>query len=240
MAVLYFQETRQGGIRVIKAVVFDLVETLVTDAEQVKGKDLDEELSRILRQANYEVYYQEVKAARHMVFFIDYPRGRGDTPQQFYSKMLERLEISSESKLVDKLVRKATELERVRLYEDVASTVHALKSRGIKTAVLTTVPSWLFKQVLEDNDVKIDFICTAKEAKAVKPNPQIYRTVLETLGVKPYEALMVGDTPEIDIIPPKKLGMKTALLCRTKKKTAKEADHTITSLRQLLKIVEDK
>lgn len=224
----------------IKAVVFDLVETLVTDAVEVKGKDLDEELSRILRQANHEVYYQEVKAARHMVFFIDYPRGRGDTPQQFYAKMLERLEIPSDPKLVDKLVRKATELERVRLYEDVAPTVKALKSQGIKTAVLTTVPSWLFKQVLEDNNVKIDYICTAKEAKAVKPNPQIYRIVLETLGVKPHEALMVGDTPEIDIIPPKKLGMKTALLCRTKKKTIKQADHTITSLKQLLKVIREK
>jgi 2-haloalkanoic acid dehalogenase type II len=224
----------------IKVVVFDLVETLVTDAEEVKGKDLDEELSRILRQAGHEVYYQEARAARHMVFFIDYPRGRGDTPQQFYVKVLERLEIPSDPKLVDKLVRKATELERVRLYEDVAPTIKALKSRGIKTAVLTTVPSWLFTQVLEDNNVKIDFICTAKEAKAVKPNPQIYRTVLEKLRVKPHEALMVGDTPEIDIIPPKKLGMKTALLCRTKKKAVKEADHTITSLRQLIEIIEEK
>jgi 2-haloalkanoic acid dehalogenase type II len=240
MALLDFQETRQGGFSVIKAVVFDLIETLVTDAAEVKGKDLDEELSRILRQANHEVYYQEVKAARHMVFFIDYPRGRGDTPQQFYTKVLERLEISYEPKLLDRLVRKATELERVRLYEDVAPTVNALKSRGIKTAVLTTVPSWLFKQVLEDNHVKIDFICTAKEAKAVKPNPQIYHTVLQRLKVKPHEALMVGDTPEIDIIPPKKLGMKTALLCRTKKKTIKEADHTITSLRQLIKIIEER
>jgi 2-haloalkanoic acid dehalogenase type II len=224
----------------IKAVVFDLVETLVTDNAEVKGKDLDEELSRILRQAGHKVYYQEVKAARHMVFFIDYPRGRGDTPQQLYVKVLERLEIPSDPKLLDKLVRKATELERVRLYEDVAPTINALKSRGIKTAVLTTVPSWLFTRVLEDNNVKIDFICTAKEAKAVKPNPQIYRTVLERLRVKPHEALMVGDTPEIDIIPPKELGMKTALLCRTQKKTIKQADHTITSLKQLLRIIGQK
>ena len=206
----------------IKAVVFDLVETLVTDAEEVKDKDLDEELSRILRQAGHEVYYQEVKAARHMVFFIDYPRGRGDTPQQFYIKMLERLEIPPEPKLLDKLARKATELERVMLYKDVAPTIDALKSQGIRTAVLTTVPSWLFKHVLEENDVKIDFICTAKEAKAVKPNPQIYRTVLERFGVKPSEALMVGDTPEIDIVAPKKLGMKTALLCRKEKKGSKK------------------
>jgi FMN phosphatase YigB (HAD superfamily) len=57
--------------------------------------------------------------------------------------------------------------------------------------------------------------------------------------IKPYEALMVGDTPEIDIVPPKKLGMKTALLCRKEKKTVKEADHVIASLRQLLKIIKE-
>ena len=174
-----------------------------------------------------------------MVFFIDYPRGRADTPQQFYTKVLERLEIPLDAKLVDKLAQKATEQERVRLYEDAVPTAKSLKSQGIKTAVLTTVPSWLFRHVLEDNDVKIDFICTAKEAKAVKPNPQIYRTVLQKLGVKPNEALMVGDTIEIDIIPPKKLGMKTALLCRREKKTVKEADHVITSLRQLLNIIRE-
>jgi FMN phosphatase YigB (HAD superfamily) len=49
---------------------------------------------------------------------------------------------------------------------------------------------------------------------------------------------MVGDTPEIDIIPPKKLGMKTALLCRKEQKTVKEADYVITSLKQLLKIIQ--
>jgi 2-haloacid dehalogenase len=228
------------GFNVIKAVIFDLYGTLVSSDADGKGEDLDEALSRILRRANREVYYQEVGAARHMVFFIDYPRGRADTPRQFYTRVLERLEIPSDLKLVDKLARKATELERVKLYEDAVPTANALKSQRIKTAVLTTVPSWLFRHVLEENDVKIDFICTAREAKAVKPNPQIYRAVLQEFGVKPDEALMVGDTPEIDIIPPKKLGMKTALLCRKEKKTVKEADYVITSLRQLLKIIREK
>jgi 2-haloalkanoic acid dehalogenase type II len=224
---------------VVKAVVFDLYGTLVSGDVNAKREDLDEALSRILRQADHEVYYQEVEAARHMAFFIDYPRGRADTPQQFYARVLERLEIPVDPELVDRLAREATELERVRLYEDVVPTINALKSQGIRTAVLTTVPSWLFKTVLDDNGVKIDFICTAREAKAVKPNPRIYRTVLQKLGVKPSEALMVGDTPEIDIVPAKKLGMKTALLCREAKKTVKEVDHVVTSLRQLLKIVRE-
>jgi 2-haloacid dehalogenase/putative hydrolase of the HAD superfamily len=222
----------------IKAVVFDLYGTLVTEDASANREDLDAALSRILRQAGCEVYYQEFQAARHMVFFIDYPRGRANTPQQFYAKVLERLEIPYNSDLVDKLAREATELERVKLYDDVVPTVNALKAKGIKTAILTTVPSWLFTHVLRQNKIKIDFICTAKEAEAVKPNPKIYQTVIKKLGVKPNQAIMVGDTPEIDIIPPKKLGMKAVMLCRKGEKgVVKEADHVISSLTGLLSIV---
>jgi 2-haloalkanoic acid dehalogenase type II len=224
----------------IKAVIFDLYGTLVRRDAGAKGENLDEVLSQILRQANHEVYYQEVEAARHMVFFIDYPRGRADTPRQFYTRLLERLEIPFDIRLVDKLARKATELEKVRLYDDAAPTASALKSRGIKTAVLTTTPLWLFMAALRAHDVKVDIICTAKEARAVKPNPQIYRTVLRKLGVKPDEALMVGDTPGIDVVPSKKLGMKTVLLCREETKEVKEADHIITSLDQVLNLVGEK
>lgn len=222
----------------IKAVVFDLYGTLVTGDASVNRENLDEALSRILRQAGYEVYYQEVQAARHMVFFIDYPRGRANTPQQFYTKVLEPLEIPYNPKLVDTLAREATELERVRLYDDVVPTVNALKAKGIKTAVLTTVPSWLFTQVLRQHKIKIDFICTAKEAEAVKPNPKIYQTVLKKLSVKPNQAIMVGDTPEIDMIPPTKLGMKAVMLCRNEEKgVVKEADHVIRSLTELPDVI---
>jgi 2-haloalkanoic acid dehalogenase type II len=222
----------------IKAVVFDLYGTLLADDTQAGGEDKDEAVSRTLREAGYDVYYQEVEAARLAVMFIDYPRGRADTPKEFYAKVLERLEISPDLKLAETLARKAAESEKVRLFEDVVPTVNALKARGIKTAILTTIPIWRFKHALEANSVKIDFICTAKEAGAVKPNPKIYQTVLKTLGVKPNETLMVGDEIRTDVIPPKKLGMKAVMLCREQKKTTKEADHVITSLTQLLQIVQ--
>ena len=135
-------------------------------------------------------------------------------------------------------MKKAAELEKVRLYPDVASTINALIESGIKTAILTTIPSWRFAPLLEKNSVKIDFICTAREAKAVKPNPKIYRRVLETLGVKPTEALMVGDLLKTDVIPPKKLGMKGVLLSRTQRIESKEADYVITSLTELLDLIQ--
>jgi len=221
----------------IKAVVFDLYGTMLTGDIYINVEDKDEGLSRILREAGHDVYYQEVWAARQFVMFVDYPKGRANTPQEYYAKVLERLEIPADSKLAETLAKKAAELERVRLFQDVAPTIKALKAQGIKTAILTTIPSWRFKHILIANKVKIDFICTAKEAKAVKPNPKIYKTVLKKLQVKPKEALMVGDDPRTDVIPPKKLGMKAVMLCRedaTKK--VEDADHVIGSLTELLNI----
>jgi len=223
----------------IKAVVFDLYGTLLTGDIYVHVEDKDEGLSRLLRENGYDVYYQEVWAARQLVMFIDYPKGRANTPKTFYSKVLERLEIPADSKLAEALAMKAAKLEKVRLFQDVVPTINALKSRGIKTAILTTIPSWRFKHILDANSIEIDFICTAKEAKAVKPHPKIYQTVLKKLQVKPNEALMVGDDPKTDVIPPKKLGMKAVMLCREGKKTVEEADQVIASLTELLDIINE-
>jgi len=125
----------------IRAVVFDLYGTLLSGDIYINVEDKNEGLSRILREAGHDVYYLEVWAARQFVMFIDYPKGRTNTPQEFYAKVLERLEIPADSKLAEALASKAAQLEKVRLYQDVVPTINALKARGIKTAILTTIPS---------------------------------------------------------------------------------------------------
>ncbi|MBX3062999.1 MAG: HAD-IIA family hydrolase [Anaerolineae bacterium] len=45
-----------------------------------------------------------------------------------------------------------------------------------------------------------------------KPQPMMFRVILERLGVHADEALMIGDRPESDILGAKGVGMKTALV----------------------------
>ena len=45
-----------------------------------------------------------------------------------------------------------------------------------------------------------------------KPDPEFFMHILNKLEVMPGEAMMVGDRLDNDIIPAKKLGMKTVLL----------------------------
>jgi len=215
----------------IEAVIFDLYGTLITSQEGLEPRD--EALSRILREAGHEVYYQEVWSACQFVSFIDYPRGRANTRHEYYAKVLKRLEIQSSPMLVKRLAAKDLELEGTVLYPDVAPTLNALKNRGIKTSIVTTIASWRFKPLLEQNNIEIDYICTAKESGAVKPNPKSLTAILNKFRIQAQQAMMVGDDVRTDIKPAHQLGLKTALLCRTGKAECKTVDHIISSLTEL-------
>ena len=48
--------------------------------------------------------------------------------------------------------------------------------------------------------------------KAKKPNPEVAKTYLESIGISPANAVMVGDRPLTDILVGKRLGCKTILV----------------------------
>jgi len=214
-----------------EVVIFDLYGTLITSEEGQESKD--EALSRILIEAGHEVYYQEVWATRQFVSFVDYPRGRANTAHEYYTKVLERLEIQPTPTLISKLVAKDLELEKTVLYPDVASTINALRTKRVKTSIVTTIAAWKFKPLLKQNNIEIDYICTAREAQAVKPNPKSFTAVLAKFRIQAQQAMMVGDDIKTDIEPANKLGLKTVLLCRKRRAKCKTADHIISSLREL-------
>ena len=86
-----------------------------------------------------------------------------------------------------------------------------------------------------------------------KPSPEIFKKALETLDLKPHEAVFVGDTPGIDIKGARAAGLKTILIERPPppKGSASlsyeipgahekaQPDKVIKRLREILNIVED-
>lgn len=55
----------------------------------------------------------------------------------------------------------------------------------------------------------IDLVVASAEEGVAKPDLRIFRIALERADCKPEEAVMVGDRIDNDIIPAKKIGMKT-------------------------------
>ena len=59
-----------------------------------------------------------------------------------------------------------------------------------------------------------DVIVISGAVNKRKPSPEIYEKALAALGLKPHEAIFVGDTPGIDIKGANAVGLKTVLIKR--------------------------
>lgn len=100
--------------------------------------------------------------------------------------------------------------------ENAAKTVKELKQRGYKV-VLATNP--IFPSIATEKRMKwaglnkedFEFFTTYENSKYCKPNPDYYRDILERLGLKGEECLMVGNDVVEDMVA-RTLGMKVFLL----------------------------
>lgn len=196
----------------IKAVLFDLHGTLAYVESPVSG----EEISNCLFSRGYEVSPQQLKAAWAFVAFIDYPKYGYKNWRSYFSRIFWRLKTRVDRETLDEIV-KLLESKPYQLYPDAAEAVVKAKENVLKTAIVTTIAYFQFKKAIEPIKEYFDFIMTGYEAGCDKTNPKMYRRVLEILKVKPEEAVMIGDTVDIDVLLPKRLGINAILLNRERK-----------------------
>jgi HAD superfamily hydrolase (TIGR01509 family) len=84
-------------------------------------------------------------------------------------------------------------------YPDTAAVLASLKRQGLRIAVVSNIafdvrPAFATLGVFDD----VDEYVLSYEVGAIKPNPEIFETALERLGVAAEDALMVGDSEEAD------------------------------------------
>ncbi len=134
-------------------------------------------------------------------------------------------------------------------YPQAQSTLRELRKRGYMLAIVTDAPrlqAWLRLVALGLQD-DFNLVITRGETHATKAEGIPFRMALRKAKLKPGEAIMVGDWPERDIAPARKLGMVTVLAkygmmkeVLTKKGiTGKEAkaDYEINSIGEMLRIL---
>lgn len=87
--------------------------------------------------------------------------------------------------------------------------------------------SHLFKDVVESSAVGVR-----------KPDSAIFRLGVERLNLEPSQTVMIGDSPDKDIIPSASIGCRTIWL-RNKKRSGADCtpDHTVSSLTDSLSVL---
>ena len=82
------------------------------------------------------------------------------------------------------------------IFPDVLKVLNEVKSRGLKIGLASSSVKADILRALKENhlDGFFDVVLSGEEFKESKPNPEIYLTALNQLGVKPNQALIIEDS----------------------------------------------
>ena len=207
----------------IKAVFFDLYQTLVTyrpsqaelEAGALKelGVNVVPETLRLPIIAADEFIYEEI--ARRQ-----FSRRSREEQTALYIRhqeiMLREAGIPYDNKLVYALLAKMQQFKlNLVLFDDVVPTLTALKQRGLTVGLISNVEQGA-DETLDKLGLssRLDIVMTSREAGANKPDPQIFRAALQKANAMPGEAIYTGDQYRVDVIGARGAGMVGILLDR--------------------------
>ena len=103
--------------------------------------------------------------------------------------------------------------ENFELYEDALPVLEELRRYGLKLGLVSNGARDLDAFVVHHR-LEVDAALGSRAHGKTKPDPTIFRAVLERLDVEPATAAMIGDSPEDDFEGARALGMRAFLLDR--------------------------
>ncbi|MBV8170669.1 MAG: HAD family hydrolase [Candidatus Eremiobacteraeota bacterium] len=235
--------TARGRAFLIRAIFFDLDDTLVEDTLSLErcAEAAVLEISPALRLPANKLAIAYVDSA------IDFweslepgapPPKAGDIRPSMWRAALRRYGVD-DADLAARIAKRYDQLriERVELFPEAVKVLQALHGK-YKMAIITN-------GFAETHDVKIarlelsrffDHVILAGEMQLVKPDPKIFEHAMTLVGVTPGESVMVGDRFNRDIAGAHAAGMR-AIWVNVRDETApagvRPADATILSIGEL-------
>jgi len=194
------------GAALLKAVIFDLDNTL-TDFARMKERAV-EGAAEAMVDAGLPRTRDEVVAGINEIYGeygIEYQHVFDEYLKSILGRVDER--ILAAGIVGYRQGREGT----LNLYPHVNLTLLELAKRGLRLAVLSDAPArqaWLRLAYLKLHNL-FDAVVTHDDTGRLKPSCEPFYLVLDWLDVEPYEALMVGDWPERDIVGAKAIGITT-------------------------------
>lgn len=190
------------GNSVINTVIFDLGEVYLQGF-----KDVYKRLASILK-LNPDVVRENLHGDNNLTALF-----RGEiSEKEYWSRVIRRGKWDISVERMESIVR-----ENFYEIEGTREIIEELKAQGYKLGLLSIHT----KEWIEYCDKKFDYqrlfhsVLYSFEAKAMKPEKEVYEMILKRLGSKPSESLFIDDY-EKNLVPANKLGLKTILFTDSK------------------------
>jgi putative hydrolase of the HAD superfamily len=210
----------------IKVIFFDMGNTLLhfhygksDDEKDMKGLIY---LTEYLTEFNVNIKFDEVKQG----FYENWMEGIKDRRTKFIEYPIEiflnnflgkyKLSLNLEQCIKAINLFYTDYREQVYFENNIYHTLKAIKDKGYKIGIISNTCYYdeVMKECFKKANIYdlIDNFTFSYSLRISKPHKQIFKTAIETMGIKPSEAVMVGDNLECDIKPALDLGMKTIWL----------------------------
>jgi putative hydrolase of the HAD superfamily len=196
---------------VIKAVLFDLDQTLI-DFMKMKAESCKAAIDAMI-SSGLKID-KKVGIKKLMETYLRF----GIESDIAFTRFLEEQTGKADEKIlqagIDAYLK--TKPNFIKPYPYVLETLEYLKSRGIKLGIVTDAPRIKGMKRLETMNIThfFDIIITFDDTGEKKPSEKPFRLAMKKLNLHPEDILFVGDSMTRDIIPTKKLGMKTLRIKR--------------------------
>src|SRR5690606_9907532 len=214
--------------RRIKAVLFDLDDTLIDWSQPAHDwisftRPMSNNVHTFLTAAGYTLPKPtEFEACLNQEIQAEWNRAKQDWSGPEFGAALHRALVACELPAgeidLDEVLRAYNwqPMPGVELFSDTIEVLETLKDRGYLLGLITNsfFPMWMRDVELETYGLLhyFDARLTSSDAGYMKPHPQIYLKMLETMGVEPAEAVFVGDRPENDIAGANEAGLVSVLM----------------------------
>ena len=176
----------------IKAVVFDLDDTLVSEKEYIKSgyRHIAEVIGQRFNINKDQVYIDLFQLFR-------------ESPHNVFNRLYEKYHIEYSKEMIIDLVNEYRgHFPDVQYYDDVMQCLNELKVLGIKIGIITDGYAQAQRQKLKavEADMYFDEIIVTDELGRDywKPHPKAFEIIKERFGVSFDEMIYVGDNPGKD------------------------------------------
>lgn len=217
-----------GGPATLRAVIFDLDDTLIDQASAASAAVVDWALAHDVSGPGVVQRWTELIGLHHG----RYQRREVTFQGQRRDRVRDFLAVDLSDEAADRLF--ADYLWRYeagwRLFDDAVPALRRARARGLLAVILTNGERAQQAQKLDALGLadEIDLLVCSSDLPAGKPDPAAFHAALQLAGVGPDEALMVGDSLDNDVHGALGAGVAAVLLDRTGRHTCTEVSRVST------------
>lgn len=206
-----------------KAVFFDVGNTLLEPHPSVSSV-----CQEVLAEFGHDADLESIESLMPLVDAYYEDRYRADdtfwTDEEetssvwvgMYSLLCDRLGIGDQAaEIARRVYDEFGRPERWRPYPDVVPVLTALRSEGIATGIISNWDTRLASLVRGLGLSHLfDLVVSSADVGLRKPDPRIFMLACERLGVRPDQAVHVGDHHYADVLGARAVGMTPVLIVR--------------------------